>query len=192
MPSTIGQLTAPKGFGKPEQARIVCLVVPCAAIVPVAQSANQYFVRQCRRKRVIPGCRQRMIGPPPRRLLDRAEAVHRQERRAVCAVLFIVLVIGVAEKDKILVGEAVVDADVACVLLQRTSECSNPVRIHQRVDIGVGRQRSVIEQELGHGADSRRIDRVRYSVVGQRLTRPVALVVVEGSYRVVPAPLVID
>jgi hypothetical protein len=122
---------------------------------------------------VNPRGRQRVIGPPACRLVDGAEVVDRQEWRSVAAVNFKVLIPGVPRIDQVVVVEAMIDADVACILIERTAINSDKIRIDHRIDVGMGRQPGVFEQELRDRTDSGRIDCVGHASIRQRLSLPV-------------------
>src|SRR5262245_16411350 len=68
-----------------------------------------------------------------------------------------------------------VDTNVARILQERTTECSDPVGIDERIDVGVRRQSGVVEEKLRHRTAPGRIDYILYSIIRKRLARPVAL-----------------
>src|SRR5262245_43636691 len=126
--------------------------------MPVAQAADQHLICKGRRKDVIPGSREWVIGPPARCLFDGTEAVYRQKGRAVGAILLVVLIVGETEEHEVGLRDAVVDPYVARILRERATECSDPVGIDERIDVGVRRQGGVIEEKLRHRTDPGRID----------------------------------
>ena len=101
------------------------------------------------------------------------------------------LVVGVSEIDRILIGESVIDPDIPRILQQRPLEDADPVGIDERIHVRQIRQGRPVKQEFRDRAESRGIDHVGHAVEGHRQTRPVRLGrqgVVEGR----PASLGID